>query len=119
MIKKINSNRARLVRHKRVRTKIFGTKERPRLNVFRSKSNIYAQIIDDETETTLASVSSLEKDFAQSGGNKEGAKRAGQLIAERAKQKNINRVVFDRGGYIFHGRVEEVANGAREAGLEF
>jgi large subunit ribosomal protein L18 len=106
-------------RHKRVRSKVAGTPERPRLNVFRSGKNIYAQIIDDVSMATLASASSIEKDFEGSGGNKDGAKKVGKLIAERAKQKGIDTVVFDRGGYIYHGRIKELADGAREGGLTF
>lgn len=118
MVKKIDSNAQRLKRHKRVRAKITGTPVRPRLNVFRSLSNIYAQIIDDTTGTTLVSASSLDKDI-EGGGNKEAARKVGKALAERAKAKGIASVVFDRGGYIYHGRVKELAEGAREGGLEF
>lgn len=111
---------ARLKRHKRVRAKVFGTARRPRLNVFRSINHIYGQIIDDEAGLTLVSVSSLDKSFGHSkGSNKEAAKRVGEIIAERAAKKNITSVVFDRGGYLFHGRVKEFAEGARGAGLIF
>ncbi|MEE1185858.1 MAG: 50S ribosomal protein L18 [Acutalibacteraceae bacterium] len=118
MVTKKDSNKARLHRHVRVRSKISGTPERPRFDVFRSNANIYAQIIDDTTGTTLVSASSVEKDFGY-GGNKDAAKKVGLLIAERAVKKGITEVVFDRGGYIYHGRVKELAEGAREGGLKF
>lgn len=119
MIKKADKNAARIHRHKRVRSKISGTATCPRLNVFRSAKNIYAQLIDDTTGNTLVSASSLEKGFKASGSNKEGAKEVGKLVAQKAIKKGINEVVFDRGGYIFHGRVKELAQGAREGGLKF
>ena len=119
MVSKTNSNAARLKRHARVRSKINGTAERPRLDVFRSNSHIYAQIIDDVKGVTLVSAASNEKDFGVSGGNCEGARKVGKLIAERARKKKISEVVFDRGGYIYHGRVKELAEGAREGGLKF
>jgi large subunit ribosomal protein L18 len=119
MVKKFDRNAQRLKRHVRVRAKISGTPERPRLNVFRSNANIYAQIIDDVNGVTLASASTLEKDFEGNRGNAEAAKKVGQKLAERAKEKGITEVVFDRGGYIFHGRVAALAEGAREGGLEF
>ncbi len=119
MVSKVDSNKKRLIRHKRVRAKISGTAERPRLNVFRSLSNIYAQIIDDTTGNTLVSASTVEKGFEGNGGNKEAAKKVGAMIAERAKAKGITEVVFDRGGYVYHGRVKELAEGAREGGLQF
>ena len=119
MIKKIDTNAQRLRRHKRVRGKISGTPERPRLNVFRSETNIYAQVIDDSTGRTLVSASSLEKGFKGLGSNCEAAKQVGLTVAERAKAKGINTVVFDRGGYVYHGRVQALAEGAREGGLEF
>ena len=119
MIKRPDTNAQRIKRHKRVRAKISGTPERPRLNVFRSKQNIYAQIIDDVAGVTLVSASTVEKDFDGYGGNKEAARKVGKLIAERAKAKGIDAVVFDRGGYVYHGRVAELAEGAREGGLEF
>ena len=119
MIKKPNTNAQRLKRHKRVRAKISGTAERPRLNVFRSGTNIYAQIIDDVAGKTLVSASSLEKAFDGRGSNVEGAKKVGQMVAERAKAAGITTVVFDRGGYVYHGRVAALAEGAREGGLEF
>ncbi len=119
MVSKPNSNKARLKRHLRVRSKISGTAQRPRLDVFRSNSNIYAQIIDDVNGVTLAAAASNEKDFDLNGGNKEGARKVGQLIAKRAAEKGITEVVFDRGGYIYHGRVMELAEGAREGGLKF
>ena len=119
MVTKPNTNKARLKRHARVRAKISGTAACPRLDVFRSNSNIYAQLIDDVNGVTLAAAASNEKDFAGNGGNKEGARKVGQLIAARAAEKGITEVVFDRGGYIFHGRVKELAEGAREGGLKF
>lgn len=119
MVNKADKNVARLNRHKRVRGKISGTNERPRLNVFRSTSNIYAQLIDDVAGVTLASASTLDKELNGYGGNKEAARKVGKLLAERAASKNITEVVFDRGGYIFHGRVKELAEGAREGGLKF
>lgn len=119
MIKRPDTNAQRVKRHKRVRSRVSGTPERPRLNVFRSGQNIYAQIIDDVNMTTICAASSVEKGFEGSGGNKEGAKKVGLLIAERAKAKGIETVVFDRGGYVYHGRVKELADGAREGGLTF
>lgn len=119
MIKRPNTNAQRLKRHKRVRAKISGTPECPRLNVFRSEKNIYAQIIDDVAGNTLCAASSVEKGFEGSGSNKEGARKVGALIAERAIAKGITNVVFDRGGYVYHGRVQELAEGAREGGLVF
>ena len=119
MIKRPDTNAARIKRHKRVRAKISGTPARPRLNVFRSKQNIYAQIIDDTKGVTLCAASTVEKDFDGYGGNKEAARKVGALIAERAKAQGIDTVVFDRGGYVYHGRVQELAEGAREGGLEF
>jgi large subunit ribosomal protein L18 len=107
----------RVARHERLRKNVTGTAERPRLAVFRSLKHIYAQIIDDTTGTTLAAASSAEKDL--SGGNREGAKQVGAALGERAKAKGINKVVFDRGGFQYHGRVASLAEGAREAGLEF
>ena len=119
MVSRPDSNKARLKRHARVRSKISGTASCPRLDVFRSNSNIYAQLIDDKNGVTLAAASSNEKDFGISGGNVEGARKVGKLIAERAAEKGITEVVFDRGGYIYHGRVKELAEGAREGGLKF
>jgi len=119
MVKKYDSNAQRLKRHKRVRALISGTPERPRLCVFRSNTNIYAQIIDDVKGVTLVSASSLEKEFESYGGNKEAAKKVGLAVAQRAKEKGIETVVFDRGGYLYHGRVKELADGAREGGLKF
>ena len=119
MIKRPDTNAQRLKRHRRVRGKISGTPERPRLNVFRSGTNIYAQIIDDVAGKTLVSASSLDKTFEGSGSNVEGAKKVGQMVAERAKAAGITNVVFDRGGYVYHGRVAALAEGAREGGLEF
>ena len=119
MVNKPDSNKARLKRHARVRAKISGTAECPRLDVFRSNSNIYAQLIDDIKGVTLASASTTEKDFEGAKGNKEAARKVGQLIAKRALDKGIECCVFDRGGYIYHGRVLELAEGAREGGLKF
>ena len=108
----------RTARHDRLRSKVVGTAERPRLAVYRSLKHIYVQIIDDSSSQTIASASSEEKDFAGSG-NAEGAKKVGSAIAERAKAKGISKVVFDRGGFKYHGRVAALADSAREAGLEF
>ena len=119
MVSRKDSNIQRKKRHARVRGKISGTPERPRLCVYRSNANSQAQIIDDVTGVTLASASSYEKDFGTAGGNKEAAAQVGKLIAERAIAKGISEVVFDRGGYLYHGRVLELANGARAAGLKF
>ena len=119
MVNKADTNKARLTRHKRVRGKISGTAECPRLNVFRSTKNIYAQIIDDVEGVTLVATSSLDKEFNGNGGNKEAAHKVGELLAKKAAEKGITQVVFDRGGYIFHGRVKELAEGAREGGLKF
>lgn len=118
MIRKESNNVMRKIRHTRVRNKINGTSECPRLNVFRSNSNIFAQIIDDEKQITLVSSSSVELKL-NNGGNIEGAKLVGKDIAKKAKKKNITKVVFDRGGYLYHGRVEALAEAARENGLEF
>ena len=119
MVSRPDSNKARLKRHTRVRSKVSGTAECPRLDVFRSLQNIYAQLIDDKTGTTLASASTVEKEFKEYGGNKEAARAVGKKLAERALEKNIKDVVFDRGGYVYHGRVQELAEGAREGGLNF
>ena len=119
MIKKISKNKTRMVRHLRIRQNLSGTTERPRLNVYRSNSHIYAQIIDDVNQVTLVSASTLDKEFNGNGGNKEAAKFVGELVAKRALEKNITCVVFDRGGYIYHGRVKELAEAARAAGLKF
>ena len=122
LINKPSKNVARLRRHKRVRKLISGTPARPRLCVFRSLSNIYAQIIDDVAGKTLVSASSLDKEIKEKvsyGGNKEAAKEVGLLVAKRALDAGIKAVVFDRGGYVYHGRVSELADGAREGGLEF
>lgn len=119
MIKTKNKNLERIRRHKRVRGKISGTAACPRLNVFRSSSHIYAQIIDDVAGVTLVSASSMDKGFEGSGANIAGAREVGKAVAEKAKAKGICDVVFDRGGYIYHGRVKELAEGAREGGLNF
>ena len=118
MIKKESSNVMRKIRHTRVRNKIAGTSEVPRLNVYRSNNNIFAQIIDDEKQTTLVSSSSVELKI-NNGGNVEGAKLVGADIAKKAKKAKITKVVFDRGGYLYHGRVKALAEAARENGLEF
>ena len=119
MVKKPDKNTARLKRHARVRKKISGTAARPRLNVFRSTKHIYAQLIDDVAGVTLASASSMEQGFEGFGGNKEAAKKVGMAIARKAQEKGISEIVFDRSGYIYHGRVKELAEGAREGGLKF
>ena len=120
MVKRPDTNAQRLRRHRRVRGKISGTAERPRLNVFRSLNHIYAQVIDDKAGRTLCAASSLDKDFKGEGGsNKAAAREVGKLIAARAKKQGITTVVFDRGGYLYHGRVAELAEGAREGGLNF
>jgi large subunit ribosomal protein L18 len=119
MVKKPDGNKARSIRHRRVRAKISGTPERPRLNVFRSSKHIYAQLIDDVNGVTLAAASSLANDFEGTGGNKEAARKVGQSIAKKAAEKGIIDVIFDRGGYLYHGRILELAEGARECGLKF
>ena len=119
MVSKINKKAMRMHRHVRVRGKISGTPERPRLNVFRSNANIYAQIIDDVNGVTLVSANTLEKEFEGATGNCEATKKVGAVLAERAKEKGIEEVVFDRGGYVYHGRIAALADGAREAGLKF
>ena len=119
MFSKVDTNKQRLRRHKRIRAKISGTTARPRLDVFRSNANIYAQIIDDENGVTLLSASTLDKEFEGYGGNKEAAKAVGTMIAKRAIERGITEVVFDRGGYVYHGRVQALAEAAREGGLKF
>ena len=119
MITKTNRKLERERRHRRVRTKISGTPECPRLCVFRSNTNLYAQVIDDVNQVTLASASTLDKEVKTKKSNKEAAAEVGALVAKRAIEKNIKSVVFDRGGYIYHGVVKELAEAAREAGLEF
>ena len=119
MVKKTDRNAERIRRHKRVRRKISGTAECPRLCVFRSNSNIYVQVIDDVKAVTLAQASTLDKEVKTKHSNKEAAKEVGALIAKRALEKNIKTVVFDRGGYIYHGVVKELAEAAREGGLTF
>ena len=119
MFVKEDRNKARQKRHLRVRNHISGTAERPRLNVFRSLSNIYAQVIDDVNGVTLVSASTKDKDFQNYGGNVEAAKKVGEAVAKRALEKGITEVVFDRGGYVYHGRVAALAEAAREAGLKF
>ena len=119
MVSKPNKNQARIKRHARVRAKISGTAACPRLNVYRSLSHIYAQLIDDVNGVTLASASSVEKDFTDYGGNKEAAHKVGETLAKRAIEKGIEECVFDRSGYIYHGRVQELAEGARAGGLKF
>lgn len=119
MVNKPDKNASRLKRHRRVRGKISGTAACPRLNVFRSSKHIYAQIIDDVSGVTLAAASTVDKDFGGYGGNKEAAKKVGENLAKAAVAKGIESVVFDRSGYIYHGRVKELAEGAREGGLKF
>lgn len=119
MLQKSDKNKARQKRHLRVRNHIHGTAARPRLNVYRSLKNIYVQVIDDERGVTLVSASTKDKGFANYGGNIEAAKVIGAEIAKRAMEKGITEVVFDRGGYIYHGRVAALAEAAREAGLKF
>ena len=119
MIRKIEKKEIRNRIHRRIRRKLSGTSERPRLAVFRSVAHIYAQVIDDVQGETLVSASSVDKDGKANGGNVAAAKAIGKLVAERAKEKGIKSVVFDRGGYQYHGRVKALADAAREAGLEF
>ncbi len=118
MLRQVNRKK----RHRRVRTKVNGTAERPRLNVFRSSKHIYAQVIDDQAGKTMAAASSIDSQIRSEfkhGGNREAARKVGELLAKRAVDKGIKDVVFDRGGYLYHGRVKELADGAREAGLKF
>jgi large subunit ribosomal protein L18 len=119
MLKKISKDEIRLRVHTRIRRRLKGSTERPRLAVFRSLSHIYAQLIDDEKGTTIVSAASTDKAQKITGGNVAGAKAIGKLIAERAKEKGVKQVVFDRGGYLYHGRIKALADAAREAGLEF
>lgn len=122
MLKKFKRNEMRKNRHRRVRIKVYGTPERPRLNVYRSNNHIYAQVINDVNGHTLVSASSMDKelkDKLSSTGNKETAKLVGELIGKRAIDKGIDEVIFDRAGYIYHGKIKELAEGAREAGLKF
>ena len=119
MVNRLNTAAQRIKRHNRVRGKISGTAERPRLCVFRSENHIYAQVIDDVAGNTLAAASSVEKGFEGNGGNVEAAKKVGLKVAERCLEKGIDTVVFDRGGYIYHGRVQALAEAAREGGLKF
>ena len=120
MIKKESRNVARIARHKRIRKNLHGTNDVPRLNVFKSNTNIFAQIIDDENGKTLVSASSIDKELKlENGSNIEAAIKVGELIAKRATKKKIKEVVFDRGGYLYHGRVKALAEAARENGLEF
>lgn len=122
MFKKVDKNANRMARHKRVRKSVLGTPERPRLNVFRSSNHIYAQLVDDVNRVTVAAASTIDKEIKGSlsaTGNKEAAQKVGELIAKRAQSKGIEEVVFDRSGYLYHGRVKALADGAREAGLKF
>ena len=119
MVNKPDSNKARLIRHRRVRGKISGTAARPRLSVFRSAKHIYAQIIDDVNGVTLAAASSMDKEFEGLGSNKEAAKKVGEAVAKKALEKGVEEVVFDRSGYIYHGRIQALADGACEGGLKF
>ena len=119
MIKKVKKNDARQIRHERVRSKVFGTHDTPRLCVFRSNTNIYAQIIDDENGITLVSASSLDKELKLKNNNIEAASKVGASLAKKATKAGIKQVVFDRGGYMYHGKVKALAEAARENGLEF
>ena len=122
MLKANDKNKNRVERHKRVRKKISGTPEKPRLNVYKSNTNIYAQIIDDTEGKTLVQASSIDKELKETlknGGNMEAAKAVGSLIGKRAKEKGIEKVVFDRNRYLYHGKIKELGDAAREAGLEF
>ncbi len=120
MIKKVSRNEVRKARHERVKSKVGGTSTIPRLNVFRSNNNIFAQIIDDENATTLVSASSIDKELKlENGGNTEAAIKVGELLAKRAKAAKISEVKFDRGGYLYHGRVKNLADAARQNGLKF
>jgi large subunit ribosomal protein L18 len=122
LLKKVDKNQKRMERHNRIRNKITGTPERPRLNIFKSSKHIYAQVIDDATGTTLVSASTQDKELREKVAEltkQEAAKLVGKTVGERAKEKDINTVVFDRGGYLYHGRVKLLAEGARESGLEF
>ncbi|WP_017754848.1 50S ribosomal protein L18 [Calidifontibacillus oryziterrae] len=120
MITKLDKNAVRKKRHGRVRSKVSGTAERPRLNVYRSNQHIYAQLIDDVNQVTIASAATVEKDFGlESTSNVEAAQKIGELVAKRGMEKGIKEVVFDRGGYLYHGRIKALAESAREAGLEF
>ncbi|MDO7908334.1 50S ribosomal protein L18 [Paenibacillus sp. JX-17] len=122
MITKQDKNKARVRRHLRVRKKIEGTAARPRLNVFRSSKHIYAQLIDDVAGVTLAAASTMDKELSadiKNGGSVESARKVGELVAKRAKDKGVTAVIFDRGGYLYHGRIQALADAAREAGLEF
>ena len=120
MINKPSRNETRKKRHLRIRQRISGTPDMPRLNVFRSSKHIYAQIIDDVNQITIVSASTTDKELnVENGGNIEAAKLVGKLVAEKAQQKNIKKVIFDRAGYIYHGRIKALAEAAREAGLEF
>lgn len=111
--------KSRAKRHRKIRSRVYGTKDRPRLCVFRSSENIYVQVIDDDLGHTLTSASTVEKDFASYGGNREAAEKIGEIIGKRCLEKGIQAVVFDRGGYLYHGRVKVLAEKAREAGLKF
>ena len=122
MIKKVSKNSTRKRRHKRVRNKVVGTPDRPRLNVYRSLKHMYAQVIDDVEGNTIASASTLDEDVKsklESTSNKEAAKAVGEVVAKKAIDKGVKEVTFDRGGYIYHGRVKSIAEGAREGGLKF
>jgi large subunit ribosomal protein L18 len=119
VIRKISKDEIRMRIHERIRHKLKGTPERPRLAVFRSVAHIYAQVIDDSQGATLVSAASTDKAHKITGGNVAGAKAVGKLVAQRAKEKGVTKVVFDRGGYLYHGRIKALADAAREAGLEF
>ncbi len=122
MLKKVDRNLKRMERHYKIRNRIAGTPERPRLNIYRSAKHIYAQVIDDATGVTLVSASTMDKELRDKVAEltkSDAAKLVGQTVGQRAKEKGINAVVFDRGGYLYHGRVKVLADGARESGLEF
>jgi large subunit ribosomal protein L18 len=119
VVRKISKDEIRVRIHERIRHKMKGTPERPRLAVFRSVAHIYAQVIDDTQGATLVAAASTDKAQKITGGNVAGAKAVGKLVAQRAKEKGISKVVFDRGGYLYHGRIKALADAAREAGLEF
>jgi large subunit ribosomal protein L18 len=116
---RMDKNQVRTRVHRRIRRRVLGTAERPRLAVYRSLAHIYAQVIDDRSGHTIAAASSNDKGAGMDGGNVTGAKEIGRIVAERAKEKGVSRVVFDRGGYLYHGRIKALADAAREAGLEF
>ena len=119
MIKSIDKAKNRRARHARIRKNLSGTPDKPRLTVYKSNANIYAQLVDDTSAKTIVSASTLEEELKDMGANKEGAKKVGELIGKRAIDQGIKEVVFDRSGYLYHGKIKELADGAREAGLNF